>query len=154
MSSSAMSDLRHAPVSASAPSVSSGRAGYRVQVLREVRVGPQGLVHRHAGAEHRLAWGEIWFAVAAEVGEPEGVRAIVFDLVVGRDERGWQALRLDAEPGPFAEEVARATQSSVARARCGPSIKSLAHDGVPSQWYPDIESFEEAVAAAVARRHA
>ena len=144
-----MSDLRDAcDRPAAAPA---GRAGYAVELLHDARIAREGLLHRADGALRRLAWGEVRFAVAAEVGEPEGVRAIVFDLVVGRDERGLRALRLDAEPGPFAEEVARAIAAGVPRHRCGPSIKSLAHDGVASQWYPDLESFEEAVAAAVAR---
>jgi hypothetical protein len=146
-----MNDLRDAREPAAAPAA---HAGYCAQLLRDARIAPQGLLHRAGEVERRLAWDEIWFAVAAEVGEPEGVRAIVFDLVVGRDEHGFLALRLDAEPGPFAEEVARAIQAFVPRSRCGPSIKSLAHDGVPSQWYPDLESFEEAAAAAVARSRA
>lgn len=149
-----MPDLHDAQQAAAGGAAPAPRARYHAQLLRDVRVAPEGLLHRTAGAERRLAWNEIWFAVAAEVGEPEGVRALVFDLVVGRDEHGWQALRLDAEPGPFAEEVARAIQAGVPRARCGPSIKSLANDGVPSHWYADLESFEEAVAAAVARSRA
>jgi len=146
-----MNDLRNSHAAAPAAAARAARAGYSAQLVREPRVAPQGLLHRADGAERRLAWDEIWFAVAAEIGEPEGVRAIVFDLVVGRDERGFLALRLDAEAGPFAEEVARAIQAFVPRSRCGPSIKSLASDGVPSQWFADLESFEEATAIAVAR---
>jgi len=148
---SAMDDVRHPRPPRPVPGV---RVGYHAQLLREARVGAEGLLHRVAGAERRLSWAEIWFAVAAEIGEPEGVRAIVFDLVVGRDDRGWRALRLDAEPGPFAEEVARAIHLRVPRARCGPSIRSLANDGVPSQWFADLEGFEEAVAAAAAHLRA
>ena len=149
-----MSDLGEAREGAARAAAPAARIRYSAQLLRDARVAPQGLLHRTAGVEQRLGWDEIWFAVAAEVGEPEGVRTIVFDLVVGCDERGWRALRLDAEPGLFAEELARAIHAGVPRARCGPSIRSLAHDGVPSQWYADLETFEEAVAAAVARSRA
>jgi len=149
-----MSDLGEARDGVAPVVASAARIHYRAQLLRDARVAPQGLLHRTGGVEKRLPWDEIWFAVAAEVGEPEGVRTIVFDLVVGCDERGWRALRLDAEPGPFAEEVARAIHLRVPRARCGPSIRSLANDGVPSQWFADLEGFEEAVAAAVARLRA
>ena len=143
-----MSDPRDAPA-APRSAVQATRAGYRAQLLHDVRVVPGGLRYRSAGDERALAWDEVWFAVAAEVGEPEGVRAIVFDLVVDRDANGWRALRVDAEPGPFALQIAQAIQTGVPRDRRGPSIKSLASDGVPSQWYADLESFEESVAAAV-----
>src|SRR5262249_56297447 len=120
---SAMSDLRHPRPPAPAPGA---RAGYQAQLLREARVGVEGLLHRVAGAERRLAWAEIWFAVAAEIGEPEGGRTIVFDLVVGRDERGWQALRLDAEPGPFAGGAPPPIHPRGPRAPRGPPIRSPA----------------------------
>lgn len=87
--------------------------------------------------------------MAAEVGEPEGVRTIVFDLVLGRGPEGWRAARLDADPGPAAEEIARAIHSGVGPRQRGPSIKSLASDGVPSWWFADLEGFEDAVAAAL-----
>jgi hypothetical protein len=145
-----MSDLRDAPSATPRSAAQAACAGYRAQLLYDVRVGPGGLRFGTAGGERTLAWDEVWFAVAAEVGEPEGVRAIVFDLVVGRDAGGWRVLRLDAELGPFAEQIARAIQAGLPRERRGPSIKSLASDGVPSQWYADLESFEESVAAAVA----
>jgi hypothetical protein len=139
---------------ARAPSGRPGAAGalseaYRVELLREIRLAERGIVHRTPEGERTLSWDEVRFAVAAEVGEPEGVRTIVFDLVLGRDGEGWRVARLDADPGPLAEEIARAIHAGVAPPRRGPSIKSLASDGVPSWRYADLESFEEAVAAAI-----
>ncbi len=125
------------------------RDGYRVDLLREPRLAEGGILHGPPGQQRLLGWEEIWFAVAAEVGEPEGVRTIVFDLVLGRDPDGWRAARLDADPGPGAEEIARAIHAGVGPRQRGPSIKSLASDGVPSWWFADLEGFEEAVAAAV-----
>lgn len=127
----------------------SAGAGYRVEVLRGARTGRDGILHAAADGERLLRWDEVRFAVAAEVGEPEGVRTIVFDLVLGRDADGWRAARLDAEPGPDAEEIARAIHDGVGPRQRGPSIKSLASDGVPSWWYADLEAFEEAVVAAL-----
>ena len=126
-----------------------GRSSYRVELLRGARPGPGGILHAAGGSERLLRWGEIRFAVAAEVGEPEGVRAIVFDLVLGRDEQGWRAARLDCEPGEQAEEIARAIHSGVGQEQRGPSIKSLASDGVPSWWFADLDGFEEAIVAAL-----
>jgi hypothetical protein len=139
------------PGAASARPAASGAAapGYRAELLQEVRLEEGGILHRTPDGERMLRWEEIRFAVAAEVGEPEGVRTVVFDLVLGRDAEGWRVVRLDAEPGPVAEEIARAIDAHVGPRRRGPSIKSLATDGVPSWWYADLESFEEAVAAAI-----
>lgn len=125
------------------------RSAYRVELLRGARPAPGGILHAAAGGERLLRWEEIRLAVAAEVGEPEGVRAIVFDLVLGRDERGWRAARLDSEPGEPAEEIARAIHCGVGQSQRGPSIKSLASDGVPSWWFADLGGFEEAIVAAL-----
>jgi hypothetical protein len=124
-------------------------AAYRAELLREVRLVQGGILHRTPEGERILRWDEVRFAVAAEVGEPEGVRTVVFDLVLGREHGEWRVVRLDAEPGPVAEQIARAIDAGVGPRRRGPSIKSLATDGVPSWWYADLESFEEAVAAAI-----
>jgi hypothetical protein len=135
---------------ASAPRVQGApRAGYRVELLREVRLVEDGVLHATPAGERLLPWDEVLFAVAAEVGEPEGVRAIVFDLVLGSDADGWRVARLDADPGPVASEIARAIHAGVGAQRRGPSIKSLASDGVASWWHADLEGFEEAAAAAI-----
>jgi len=126
------------------------RPRYRVEVLCEAQADASGLWHRAGGLRRRIGWDEIVYAAAAEVGEPEGVRAIVFDLVLGRDAQGWSGVRLDADPGPLAEALARAIHAGVASGRRAPSLKSLARDGVASHWYPDLESLEQALLAALA----
>jgi hypothetical protein len=125
------------------------RAVYRVELLAGARVVEDGVLHGAGDDLHLLRWGAVCFAVAAEVGEPEGVRTIVFDLVLGRDAEGWRAARLDADPGPGAEAIAQAIHAGIGPQQRGPSIKSLASDGVPSWWYADLEGFEEAVLAAI-----
>ncbi len=52
--------------------------------------------------------------------------------------------RLDAEPGEDSIALARAIAEGVGPDRAGGSIKSLATDGSPSRWYPDLEAFEDA----------
>ena len=123
--------------------------GYRAEVLRDPRPAARGVLHRAADGERLLRWDEVLFALAAEVGEPEGVRAIVFDLVLGRDAHGWRVARLDADPGPGAQAIAQAIHEGVGPPQRGPSIKSLASDGVASWWHADLESFEEAASAAI-----
>lgn len=117
-------------------------ARYRVEVLAEARPGEAGIAHRRDGASQLLAWDRILCAVAAEVGEPEGVRTIVFDLVSEIGERGCHVYRFDAEPGRKAMEIARRLGAALGPERSGASLKSVATDGIPTRWYPDLESFE------------
>lgn len=121
------------------------RAPYRVEVLEAPELLPGGIGHGRQGRRTRLAWSEVEVAVAAEVGEPQGVRTIVFDLV-RREGAGWAAARLDAEPGGEATALARALDAALGSA-AHPSLKSLATDGIPSRWYPDLPGFEEATRA-------
>jgi len=119
---------------------------YRVRVLERPEIEPCGLRHREAGEPSLLSWDRVRLAIAAEIGEPEGVRTIVFDLIAqaGAD-CGWLAHRLDAEPGAEAMRCARELSERLPAEACGPSIKSLATDGIPSRWYPDLAAFEEDV---------
>jgi hypothetical protein len=125
------------------------RARYRVRLLVEPRLSAAGVHFVDGAAERLLPWDRVELALAAEVGEPEGVRTMVFDLVSGRERGARLAWRLDAEPGQDAVAIAKRIETAVGPARLGPSIKSLAAEGVPSQWYPDVEAFEAAVVEAL-----
>jgi len=144
-----MGDPQARAPDAGAPARGAPGVGYRVELLREARVADGGILHAASDGVCLLRWDDVLLAVAAEVGEPEGVRTVVFDLVLGRDADGWRSARLDAEPGPEAEQIARAIHDGVGPRQRGPSIKSLASDGVPSWWYADLDGFEEAVVAAL-----
>lgn len=134
---------------ASAEIQSPGR-GYPVRILERPEIEPGGLRHRERGEPRLLGWDRVRLALAAEIGEPEGVRTIVFDLIAWvAGGRGWLAHRLDAEPGAEAMLVARELSERLPPDACGPSIKSLATDGIPSRWYPDLPSFEEDAIAQV-----
>jgi hypothetical protein len=135
---------------------SSRSARYRVELLAGARPLLCGLSFGAGDRRGVLAWTRIRLAFAAEVGEPEGVRTIVFDLVVDEEAsasagahsgRCYRAYRLDADPGEEAMELARAIERGLGKERPSASIKCVATDGVPSRWYPDLRSFEEAVLA-------
>ena len=132
------------------PSREEVRARYAVRLLADARATERGVVHREDGSERLLEWGEVQRALAAEVGEPQGVRTTVFDLVV-TVEGSYQAWRFDAEPGEEAAQVARAISHGLPPERLGGSIKSLAADGLAADWHPDLASFEEAALAALVR---
>ena len=124
-------------------------AAYRARVLERPVVDAAGVRHGPAGAPEEVAWSEVRWATAAEVGEPEGVRTIVFDLATGAPD-ALRVLRLDAEPGEDAITLARAIERGIGHAPKLPSLRSLAIDGIPARWYPDLASFEEDAAAELA----
>ncbi|MEE8580748.1 MAG: hypothetical protein V3T33_04080 [Myxococcota bacterium] len=90
----------------------------------------------------KLSWEQVHLATAAEVGEPEGVRTVVFDFVTRTAAGDYEVFRCDAEPGEAASALARTSQKALGEARCSPSLHSLAKEGRPSRWYPDLTSFE------------
>jgi hypothetical protein len=114
---------------------------YRLQLLEDPRLSAAGIEHGPERCRELLRWRDVVGALAAEVGEPEGVRTIVFDLLA-QTRGGCVAVRLDAEPGEPASEVAQTVAAALGD-RARPSIKSLALDGVATLWFPDLESFEE-----------
>jgi len=119
------------------------KARYRVTVGNRAEPGHEGLAYEWAGSRRRLAWSSISHVIAAEVGEPEGVRTIVFDLLCPEGDC-WQVLRLDAEPGDEAMDLAAAIAEQTPSSSQSASLKSVAADGLPTLWYPDLVSFEEA----------
>jgi hypothetical protein len=131
--------MRDASVLRSQPN----RRPYRARVLECPEIERPGLRHLEGGEPLLLRWEAVKLAIAAEIGEPEGVRTVVFDLIAEGADGGWLAHRLDAEPGAEAMHYARELSERLEPAACGPSIKSLATDGIPSRWYPDLVSFEE-----------
>jgi hypothetical protein len=118
-----------------------------VRLLAGAQATEQGVVHHEGASQRLLEWGEVSWALAAEVGEPQGVRTIVFDLVVARGGGSFGVCRFDAEPGEDAVAAAQVIAGALPAERLGGSIKSLATDDVVSSWYPDLESLEEAALA-------
>lgn len=117
---------------------------YRVRILSEARPTDAGIAYRQGDESRLLEWSRVELALAAEVGEPQGVRTIVFDLLVEMDDCDCVAYRFDADPTEDAMEVARAIATSVPAERTASSIKTMATDGIPSRSYPDLESLTEA----------
>jgi hypothetical protein len=117
---------------------------YPSVVLEDPRLRATGIEHGPGSFRELVRWRDVIGAVAAEVGEPEGVRTIVFDLLA-RTSAGRVALRLDADPGEPAAELARAIARAIGE-RARTSIKSLAAEGTPTRWFPDLGEFERAAA--------
>jgi hypothetical protein len=121
-----------------------GASPYRVEVLPWAEVGSGGIVYREGPEPATLPWSRVLHALAAYVGEPEGVCTIVFDLVVERKEAECLVCRFDADPGASAQTVARTLLDRLGRGRCSRSLADLAAEGVPTRSYADLDSLAEA----------
>jgi hypothetical protein len=124
-------------------------SAYRVHLLADPRPTERGILYRRGENRFLVEWDRVERALAAEVGEREGVMTVVFDLVVEMGARGCVACRFDADPGEAAQAIARAIELGVGRDRCSPALRSTASDGWPSRTYPDVESFEQAALESV-----
>ena len=94
---------------------------YRVELLAWAQVQDDGVAFREAGEKRLLRWEQVIVALAAHVGEPEGVSTVVFDLVIERKEAECLVCRFDADPGDAAMEVARSLMNAIGRKRCSRS---------------------------------
>jgi hypothetical protein len=139
-----MADSERVRASASRTDVAGdASARYRIELLAWVEVGESGIGYAEGRGRATLRWERIERALAAQVGEPEGVRTIVFDLVVERKHAECLVRRFDAEPGPPAQAIAQALARHLGRARCSRSLLALAAEGVPTRAYPDLETLAE-----------
>ena len=116
---------------------------YRVELLAGAELTAAGIAYAEGGRRATLRWERVERALAAEVGEPEGVRTIVFDLVVERKREECLVCRFDAEPGPAAQAVAQELARHLGRTRCSRSLLELAAEGVPTRAFPDLASLAE-----------
>jgi len=112
-----------------------------VVLLPEAQADERGITYRRSGRLYLLPWSRIGAAHAAEVGEPEGVQTVVFDLVLAARPR--RRCRLDAEPGAPARDLGQAIAHGVGRARCTASLRAVALEGYATRSYPDVQSFED-----------
>jgi hypothetical protein len=117
---------------------------YRVHLLPDAKPTERGVVYRRGERRYLLAWNRVKRALAAQVGEPEGICTIVFDLVVGIDGTECVACRFDADLGEDARSRARAIELGIGSGACTSPLRALAEDGHTGRWYPDLETFEEA----------
>lgn len=129
------------------PSDAERHQRYPVRVLEAPALEATGVAHGPAGARERIGWDALERVIVAEVGEPEGVRTIVCDLLARGAGGRLVAHRLDAEPGDAALALARGLERGIGAARAPAALKSLAGDGLATRWFPDLRTFEEAALA-------
>lgn len=115
-------------------------ARYRVELLAWAEVQAEGVAFREGTETQVLRWDRVLHALAAHVGEPEGVSTVVFDLVIERKEAECLVRRFDADPGEGAQGAARALLGALGQSRCSRSLIDLAAEGIPSRSYSDLVS--------------
>lgn len=121
----------------------------RIVVLPWAVADARGIVYRRGAEPFLLAWSRVAAAHSAEVGEPEGVQTVIFDLVLaGRPDA---RCRLDADPGETARRMAEAIVRGIGRARCSASLRAVALEGYATRSYPDLDSYEEDVPEEIRR---
>ena len=119
-------------------------ARYRVYLLADAKPTDRGIVYRRGEQRYLLAWTRLGRGFCAEVGEPQGVCTIVFDLVAEVVSGECVVFRFDAESGHHAHAVARAIEIGIGHERCDSSLRAAATDGYATRSYPDLDTFEEA----------
>jgi hypothetical protein len=119
------------------------RARYHVEVLPWAEVGEHGVGYFAGARRTTLQWASVLHASSAQVGEPEGVCTVVFDLVVERKGEEFQVCRFDADPGPGAQRFAARIVAGLGRSRCSRSLLALSTDGHPNEWLPDLDAVAE-----------
>jgi hypothetical protein len=115
---------------------------YPVRLLEAPSFEAAGLRHGRPPSRALLAWSDVARVAVAEVGEPEGVRTVVYDLIT-LPASGVAVWRMDADPGEAARALARQLETALGPGRAPPALKNLASDGVATLWYPDLRAFEE-----------
>jgi hypothetical protein len=120
------------------------RVRYRVHLLAGAKPTERGVVYRRGEQRFLLAWTRVKRAFCAEVGEPEGVSTVVFDLVVDGEGPECVVFRFDGDPGHVAHGIGRAIELGIGHDSCDPSVRAVATDGYATRTYPDLEAFEEA----------
>ena len=120
-------------------------SAYPVRVVAEAQACDDGLGFVHDGGAGVLPWKDVRHVLAAEVGEPEGISALVVEILIEGEGGRLESVRTSVEGGEPAIRFARGVKRQIPPGRCAKSLDCLAADGAPRQWYPDLTSLEEAV---------
>ena len=129
--------------------------GYRewtIWVVDQPELSADGIRIAWEGATHAVAWSEIDRAFAAEVGEPEGVRAMVFDLAWSGAPDAPAILRFSVDPSEGPKRPAQHVVEALGAELCSDSLRALANDGRPTEHYSHIDFLDEALLTWLAAR--
>lgn len=116
----------------------------RVHLLVDAKPTERGVVYRRGEDRFLLDWSRVRLALAAAVGEPEGVCTVVFDLALRTEGPECILCRIDADPISEAPDLARAIELGLGRDRCNASLKNLSREGAATRHYDDLDTLTEA----------
>lgn len=94
-----------------------------------------------------IPWSTLSRAFVAEVGEPEGVRAVVFDLAQAGADPGPTLWRFGIDPYDAPKLIAQWIVEALGSSRCSLSLLTLAKEGVPTQFYTHLVDWDDLVLA-------
>ncbi len=146
--------MASAPVKASPPTSRSGE--WTIWVVQHPNLGARSLEIEWEGDRHEIGWDAVEYAYAAEVGEPEGIRAVVFDLLwpSGPSGGGGDAviLRFSVDPCDGPKQPAQRIVETLGESRCSNSLQSLSRDGRATDCFSHLDFLDQALLQALAAR--
>ena len=117
-----------------------------------------GVVFDFEGATHRVPWAQLVAGFASQVGEPDGVRTIVFDLACCRFAFDSEAdpepalLRFSIDPCEEPRGAAQRIVDMLGKAACSSSLHALAREGATTESHVDLQSLDEALFSSLVER--
>ncbi len=118
---------------------------WTIWVVSRPVLGADAVTLEWEGRLHTLDWSAVVRSFAAEVGEPEGVRTVVFDLVWADAPEGPAVVRFSVDPSEGPKRPAQQLVDSLGDARCSASLRCLAREGQPSDRYSHVDLLDEAL---------
>ena len=115
-----------------------------------------GVVFEFEGATHRVPWAQLVAGFASQVGEPDGVRTIVFDLACCRfafeGDPEPALLRFSIDPSEEPRGAAQRIVDMLGKTACSASLHALAREGATTESHADLQSLDEALLASLVER--
>jgi hypothetical protein len=123
---------------------------WTIWVVHQPGLSARSLSIEWEGDRYEVDWTEIEKALAAEVGEPEGIRAVIFDLVWPGAPPGAAILRFSVDPCDGPKRPAQLLVAALGEARCSGSLLGLAREGRPTDRFSHLDQIDDALAEALA----
>ena len=122
---------------------------WTIWVVHQPGLSARSLSIEWEGDRYEIDWSEIEKALAAEVGEPEGVRAVIFDLVWPAAPPGAAILRFSIDPSDGPKRPAQLLLEALGESRCSGSLLGLAREGRPTARFSHLDQMDDALAEAL-----
>ncbi len=127
-----------------------GYCEWTIGVIPAPHLAPTGIELEWQDRHCVIAWEDVAHAFAAEVGEPEGIRAVVFDLMCTAEVTGAVLLRFSVDPSDGPKGPAQRLVEVLGPKRCSHSLQAVAREGCATDRYSHLDQLDEAQLDAIA----